>query len=175
MAKKKKQIKIYQKYVMPVLIGIAIVLAMATVVALYAAVKENGNGTYSAKNKSGYVDGHDAVHQVSEFYRLYPAEANSETARKALVSAFGDDNLVFYSQYYQHGFDPMTCSTIMPTKVAASLISAGPVAIVKAHATYPDGMIQDITVRVTVNTGLAIDSITCPGKKGNLPPLTSNL
>lgn len=116
-----------------------------------------------------YVDGSTATDQVEAFYQQY---LNPRTpARDKLIGLYGSHNLVFYSQYYQHGFNPITCSTVDPTKVVASLVSTGPVAHVKATASYANGATADILTTVVLNdNGIQIDSITCPGDKGNLFP-----
>lgn len=124
----------------------------------------------STTSRVPYVDGDDAAEQVGNFYRQYIASADKPEFQKILISGYGDQNLVFYDEYYQHGFDPITCSVAMPTKVTASLVSTGPVAVVNAFATYPDSTRATMKVRVTLSDKLGIDSITCPDPKGNLPP-----
>jgi len=125
------------------------------------------------KSKVAYVDGDSATDQVASFYKQY-IDARSTTAfRTTLIEAAGDKNLSFYSQYYLHGFDPITCSSVMPSKVTTSLVSTGPVANVNAIEDFSDGTKLTIKATVVLNDKLAIDSITCPGAKGNLPPSSS--
>ena len=58
----------------------------------------------------------------------------------------------------------------MPVKVTASLAAAGPIAIVNATAEYPDNSKAAIIAKVVLSDeGMNIDSVTCPGDKGNLP------
>lgn len=113
-----------------------------------------------------YVDGEAAADQVENFYQQY---LNPRTlSKRMLVEGYGNKNLAFYYDYYQHGFDPIVCSTEVPVEVTASLVSTGPVAVVNALAKYTDGTKSNIVVRVVLNDGMEIDSITCPGDKGNL-------
>jgi hypothetical protein len=128
-------------------------------------------------SKLAHVDGIDATDQVANFYKQYIDTRNIQRIpgyQSRLIEAYGSQNLVFYSRYYQHGFDAITCSTVMPTKVTASLVSTGPMAIVNAVAAFPDGSTAIIKATVVLTDKLAIDSITCPGEKGNLPPPTSS-
>ncbi len=132
----------------------------------------NPNKTPS-QNKPGYVTADAARDQVNNFYQQYlnPRKDKIEESRNAFVSGYGDKNLVFYKDYYQHGFDPIVCSSVMPTTVAVKSVEAGPGAVVNAEAKYPDGSTTNIVLTAVLNTeGFRIDSITCPGTKGNLPP-----
>jgi hypothetical protein len=118
-----------------------------------------------------YVDGATATQQVANFYQQYMNPNTPLALRLKLIEAFGNKNLLFYSEYYRHGFDPITCSAAMPTKVNASLVSTGPVAIVNADLEYPDNTKATIVAKVVLDDeGVSIDSITCPGNKGNLQP-----
>jgi hypothetical protein len=124
-------------------------------------------------SKVPYVDGPDAVAQVANFYSQYIDAHNIQKVpgyHDKLIAAYGNSNLVFYSQYYDHGFDPITCSTVMPQKVTASLVATGPVATVNAVAEYPDDTKSTIIATVVLHDALQIDTITCPGAKGHLPP-----
>lgn len=125
------------------------------------------------KSQLAYVDGGDAVNQVANFYKQYIDPSTSGTFRSVLIKGYGDKNLSFYSQYYLHGFDPITCSSVMPAKVTASLVSTGPVAKVNAKEYFSDGTKLTINTTVVLSDKLAIDSVTCPGSKGNLPPISS--
>ncbi len=78
---------------------------------------------------------------------------------------------MFYSQYYRHGFDPIVCSEVMPTSVTATSVTPGPGATVTATAKYPDGTTANIGLTLVLNNkGFGIDTVTCPGNRGNLPP-----
>ena len=124
-----------------------------------------------SKSRLAYVDGNEATDQVANFYRQYIKPGATPAFQKFLIKGYGTNNLLFYTVYYQHGFDPVTCSTTMPIKVTAALVATGPVATVKAVAEYPDHSKGNIVARVVFDDrGLNIDAVTCPGTKGNLPP-----
>lgn len=117
-----------------------------------------------------YVDGEEATQHVQSFYEQYIKTAD-QNRRKLLVSMSGSKNLVFYNDYYKHGFDPITCSSVSVKIITASLISTGPVAHIAAKIDYVDGSASEIKASVVLNDdGLKLDSITCPGDKANLPP-----
>lgn len=169
--KTNKQTTSLRKYYPHIIIVLAVLLVAVTGWALHE--RGTNKNPLPTKSRLAYVDGNDAVAQVSNFYKQYLADANNPAFQKRLISVSGDQNLVFYNDYYQHGFDPITCSTDTPTSVTASLVSTGPVATVNALATYPDHTTANITVKVTLTDRLNIDSVTCPDTKGNLPPATS--
>ncbi len=138
-----------------------------------AFTKYNPNRTPS-DNVPGYITVDEARGQVKGFYEQYlrPRESNSPVSRQAIIRSYGTKNLLFYSQYYQHGFDPIVCSTTMPSNVTTKNVTPGAGALVTAEARYPDGSTADIDVTLVLNRdGFGIDTITCPGDKGNLPPL----
>ena len=125
------------------------------------------------ENKPGYITADEARSQVNNFYQqyLHPKADTPDQSRQLYIRGYGDKNLVFYSQYYQHGFDPIVCSTIMPTSVTATSIQPGAGAVVNAKADYPDGSTATIVLTLVLNIeGFRIDSITCPGDKANLAP-----
>ncbi len=125
------------------------------------------------QNTPGYITASEARDQVNNFYEQYlnPNKNSVENSRNITVEGFGSKNLVFYREYYQHGFDPIVCSAVMPTSVTATSVRPGPGAVVHATASYPDGSTADITLtEVLNNEGFKIDTITCPGDKGNLLP-----
>jgi hypothetical protein len=137
------------------------------------ASQKYGSNKTPTQNTPGYITADAARDQVDNFYRqyLHPRKGAPEESRKAFVSTYGDKNLVFYSNYYQHGFDPIVCSSIMPASVTAMNVQPGAGAIVKAEAKYPDDSTANITLTLVLNSeGFRIDSITCPGVKGNLLP-----
>jgi hypothetical protein len=171
MAKKKNQTSPSQKYYLHIIITLAMLLVAVTAWALHE--RQAGELPYPTTSRLAHIDGNDAVAQVANFYKQYLADASNATFQGRLVSTYGSQNLAFYDNYYQHGFDPITCSTTLPTSVSASLASTGPVAAITAHATYPDHTTANITVRVILTDRLEIDSITCPAPMGNLPPTTS--
>ena len=118
-----------------------------------------------------YVDGSDATEQVANFYRQYINPRTTPAFQKYLINGYGNNNLRFYTDYYQHGFDPVTCSTTLPIKVTAALVSAGPVATVNAIAEYTNNTKDNIVARIVLDDqGIKIDSIACSGNKGNLLP-----
>ena len=117
-----------------------------------------------------YVDGDAAVQQVESFYKNY-TKPSLESKKDKIIEIFGSDNLEFYYEYYRHGFDPITCSTSVPTKLSHSLRSTGPVATINTSAEYEDGSTATIQSRVVLSDdGMDVDSVSCPGEKGNLPP-----
>lgn len=154
------------------LLGVGILALFLIVIAgwvTYGIVSSNKKEEANRPNHiAPYVDGQVAKEQVENFYVQYinPNLAN----RKKLVQQAGNSNLVFYYDYYQHGFDPIVCSTVMPTKVTTSLQSTGTAALVNVNASYPDGSQQKILARVVFGDGIDVDSITCPGDKGSLLP-----
>lgn len=126
------------------------------------------------QNTPGYITEDEASNQVNGFYEQYLSSKKNipEESRKAnLIDSYGTKNLVFYSKYYQHGFDPIVCSVDMPTSVKATNVRPGPGALVTAEAKYPDASTANIDLTLVFNNaGFGIDTITCPGNKGNLPP-----
>lgn len=125
------------------------------------------------QNTPGYITVESARDQVNNFYQqyLHPGDNEPEKRRNILVSNYGDKNLVFYKTYYRHGFDPIVCSAIMPTSVTVADIQPGASATVTAKVVYPDGATENIDLTLVLNAeGFRIDTITCPGDKGNLPP-----
>jgi hypothetical protein len=134
--------------------------------------KYNPNKT-PTQNTPGYITADAARDEVNNFYQQYihPKTGVQEASREAFIKAAGSKNLMFYSEYYQHGFDPIVCSSVMPTSVTVTSIQPGPGAAVKAEAKYPDGSTATIDLTLVLNIdGFKIDTITCPGAKGNLPP-----
>ena len=174
MAKKSKSTK---RPRVALLVILAIALLIFILIAGWAAYRAEPNEKVSmpqTKSKFAYVDGNNAATQVENFYKQYTNLGNIQRIpgyRQGLITSFGSENLVFYSKYYQHGFDPINCSDVMPTTVTTSLISTGPVANINAFAVYPDKTKATIKARVVLNeNGLKIDSIACPDDKGNLLP-----
>lgn len=125
------------------------------------------------QNTPGFITVESVRDQVNNFYQqyLHPKGQDQEKWRNILVSNYGSKNLVFYKTYYKHGFDPITCSSTMPISVTTTKIQPGPGAMAKAEATYSDGSTVNIDVTLVIGTeGFKIDTITCPGDKGNLTP-----
>jgi len=160
-----------------------IVRTIAIIVALIAIVvsgfvgyriayqKYNPNKS-PTQNTPGYITADAARDQVDNFYQqyLHPRKETPEASRRVYVSGYGSKNLMFYRNYYQHGFDPIVCSSVMPTSVTATSVKPGMGAEVTALAKYPDGSTADIVLTEVINIeGFKIDTITCPGDKGNLP------
>lgn len=172
MANKTQAPSTWHRYTSQIIIALVALLIAAASWATFEATKDHDS--LPTKSKMAYIDSNDAVDQVSNFYRQYLDNAAKPDIQKELVGAYGSQNLVFYNDYYQHGFNPITCSIDTPTNVTATLVSTGPVATVKALATYPDHSTATITAKVTLTDALKIDSITCPGTKGNLPPVSAN-
>jgi hypothetical protein len=148
--------------------ALALILIVIAGLVTYGIVSSNKKEEANRpKHVAPYVDGQIAKDQVENFYVQYinPNLVN----RRKLVQQAGNSNLVFYFDYYQHGFDPIVCSTVMPTKVTTSLQSTGTAALVNVNASYPDGSQQKMLARVILGDGVDIDSISCIGEKGNLP------
>jgi len=172
MATKTKQSTLQKTYSSPIVIALVILVLGLGSWGIHETSRNHSS--LPTTSRLAHVDGNDAVDQVSNFYRQYLQNTAKPDIQKGLIGAYGDQNLAFYNDYYQHGFNPITCSTETPTSVTASLVSTGPVATVKALATYPDHTTAIITAKVVLSDKLAIDSITCPGDKGNLPPDSTN-
>jgi hypothetical protein len=135
----------------------------------YASKSKNDDNL--PKHVIPYVDGSAAVDHVNNFFQSYLNPKNTSERDAVLVKSFGDKNLVFYSQYYRHGFDPIICSTVKPVSATATLVSTGPVAVVNVKAVYSDHTVQDIASTVVLNNdGMLIDSVVCPSDKANLLP-----
>ena len=121
-----------------------------------------------------YIDGDEALRHVESFYHSYTlSNPKLAESKKKTVEIFGSKNLEFYYAYYQHGFDPITCSVLMPNKITSRLDRTGPIALIKSIEEYADGSKQEIQNTVVLNNdGMEIDSVSCPGNKGNLLPKT---
>lgn len=127
------------------------------------------------ENKTGYITTNEARNMVDNFYQqyLHPKKESPDEYRKLYVNGWGSKGLAFYNEYYRHGFDPIVCSSVMPTSVVAQSIETGAGAAVIAEAKYPDGSTENIVITLVLNIdGFKIDTITCAGDKGNLPPST---
>lgn len=148
-----------------------LILVVAGVVGYYIGLRHNNPNAIPSQNKVGYVISQEATDQVTDFYRQYINSSTASEFRRVLLNGYGSKNLVFYDAYYQHGFDPIVCSSVMPIKVNVSHTIPGPVATVDVAVEYPDHSTAALTATVVINNeGLKIDSITCPGARGNLPP-----
>jgi hypothetical protein len=177
----KKSTSSKQTYILPTIKSplSLVVVALITIVLSgfvgyrLAYQKYNPNIT-PTQNTPGYIAADAARNQVNNFYQqyLHPKKETPEESRNVYVSHYGDKNLVFYKAYYQHGFDPIVCSSVVPTSVTATSVQPGAGAVVDAEAKYPDGSTANIVLTLVLNAeGFRIDSITCPGDKGNLPPI----
>lgn len=144
---------------------VVVLVALLVGFLLSSSKKEVDN---TPKNVAPHVDGKIASDQVNSFYQQYISPQTPN--KRKLVQLAGTENLLFYYDYYQHGFDPIVCSAVMPTKVAAALGVTGTTAIVNVTATYPDATTQVIAVRVIFDKGVDIDAVKCPGQKGALSP-----
>ena len=123
------------------------------------------------QSRPGYIISQQASEQVADFYSQYIKPSYSSSVREQFVASYGSQNLVFYNSYYQHGFDPIVCSTVMPIAVIVAAVTPGPEAIVVVSATYPDHSVAKWTASVVIDRqGLRVDAITCPGNEGNLAP-----
>lgn len=170
MAKKTSQQK-YRPLTMAVVV--LVFTALSGFVGYRLAYQKYHPDKIPAQNTPGYITADAARDQVNNFYQQYvnPRKDDPEEWRKIFVNNYGSKNLVFYSKYYQHGFDPIVCSSVMPSSVTATSIQPGAGAVVDAEAKYPDGSTANIDLTLVLNIeGFKIDSITCPGDKGNLPP-----
>jgi len=154
-------------------LSIAVAVTVLGILIGYGFGLNKGRNDTPKQNTPGYITAESARNQVNNFYQQYlqSREGDSDKWRNMLVSNYGDKNLVFYKTYYQHGFDPIVCSATMPTSVTVTDVKPGAGATVKAKAIYADGSTAAIDVTLVINAeGFRIDTITCPGDKGNLPP-----
>lgn len=158
------------------IITLVIVLVAVTLSGLTGygiAYKKYNPNTIPTKNIPGHITAEEARNQVNGFYEQYlnPKKNNPEESRQAYIASYGTKNLMFYSKYYKHGFDPIVCSTIMPKSVKIKNVQPGAGALVKVEATYPDNSTASIDLSLVLNNeGFGIDTITCSGDKGSLPP-----
>jgi len=169
--KRKNQITKYQKLAY---ISVMIVVALVFGIGGYYVGSKNDD-TYKdpSGNRAGYIIGQQAAAQVNNFYQQYIKDYNKPEFYNQLLRGYGSDNLIFYNSYYQHGFNPITCSTLAPTRVTVASATPGTVATVLANLTYSDSSTSTLKSTVVINNdGIKIDSILCPGDKGNLPPKT---
>lgn len=173
---KKEKTSTQQKKPFIVAITIALIAVVLSGAAGYSLAYNRYNPSNTpTKNTLGYITEEEARGQVNGFYEQYlnPRKDTPEESRKAYINSYGTKNLMFYSVYYQHGFDPIVCSRVMPTSVTAKDVQPGAGASVTAKAGYPDGSTANINLTLVLNNeGFGIDTITCPGDKGNLPPQT---
>lgn len=171
---KKKNPSIWQnKLYMFSVVSVMVATALGGSVGYGLAYGKYNPGNLPVQNTPGYITSDEARNQVNNFYQqyLHPKKETPEASRETYIQNWGSSNLVFYSRYYRHGFDPIVCSSVMPTSVIATDVQSGAGAEVKAKATYPDGSTADIALTLVLNLeGFRIDTITCPGDKGNLPP-----
>lgn len=172
--KKKSQTRQSRKYVIAAAVVLAIALLMFLIIGIRRAVHQHDAYKNLPKHTMPYVDGKAAVEQVQSFYDNY-TEPNrsriSDSYKTLTVKVFGSDNLEFYYKYYLHGFDPIICSNVMPNTITAKLESTGPVAIVNVTLSYAGNYTETVKATVVLNNdGMVVDSITCPGDRGNLPP-----
>lgn len=170
----KKSIFFRYTHKLPAITVLALLVVIASGSAGYQfAYQQYNSNKIPTQNTPGYITVDAARNQVNNFYQqyLHPKKYTPEKSRKIYVSLYGDKNLMFYREYYRHGFDPIVCSSVMPTSVTATSVQPGASAVVNAEAKYPDGSTANIVATLVLNNeGFRIDSITCPGAKGNLPP-----
>ena len=172
MKTKKKSIQKNQPFIITLVVALIATTLSGLVGYSLAYGKYNPNKT-PTQNTPGYITEEEARGQVKGFYEqyLHPRNGTPEGLRQALIHSYGTKNLTFYSRYYQHGFDPIVCSTVIPMGVKVKSVQPGAGALVKVEATYPDNSTANIDVTLVLNNeGFGIDTITCPGDKGNLPP-----
>lgn len=151
---------------------VVVVIVLTGYLGYYIGTNKHDDGL-PLENTPGYITADAARDQVNNFYQQYlnPKKQNPEASRELYISQYGDKNLVFYSKYYKHGFDPIVCSSIMPISVTALRVQPGAGAEVTAEAKYEDGTSANIDLTLVLNNeGFKIDTITCSGIKGNLPP-----
>lgn len=141
----------------------------------YVGAHKNNTAASSSQNRPGYVAAQEAREQVDNFYAQYIQTSGRPESQRKILASYGSRNLEFYNDYYQHGFNPITCSPATPVKVTVLQATAGPTAKVTVRVEQPDGQDQTLVATVVVNDqGLKIDSIACSGDRGNLPPSTQD-
>lgn len=103
---------------------------------------------------------------VKTFYTAYIKNSSPD-----LIKQYGTSNLVFYSQYYQHGFNPIVCAQSTPDSIQVTTNkSTDGIANLTVTELYTDSPSKGtISVNVVNQGGLKIDSLTCGGTLGNLP------
>ncbi len=117
----------------------------------------------------------DAVKLVNGLYTDYIKNVGTLAATDTVLQKYGTSNIVFYSKYYQHGFDPIICAQDSPTSVKVTgNTSANGVATVSVQEVFGSGNLN-ISVNVVNQGGLKVDSLTCPGSLGNLPAPPANI
>lgn len=168
----KKQISLTRKHNSLLLVLVVVAVAIVFGVGGYYLRSSEVNAYKDPSgNTAGYVIARQAEGQVKNFYRQYIKEYNNSKFLLRDVQGYGSDNLAFYNSYYQHGFNPITCSSLAPVAVNISKTTPGTVATVYADLEYSDHSTSTVKATVVINNdGIKIDSITCPGDKGNLPP-----
>src|SRR6185369_703714 len=135
--KKKTPIKQNRPFMITVVVAL-VATVLSGFVGYHLAYQKYNPSTIPTQNTPGYITADAARDQVNNFYRqyLHPRKDAPEESRKAFVSAYGDKNLAFYRDYYQHGFDPIVCSSAMPTSVTATSVQPGVGAVVNVEAKY---------------------------------------
>jgi hypothetical protein len=167
--KRNNQITKYKKreYIF-IIIVVAIVFGIG---GYYAGSKSHDIYKDPSGNNAGYIVGQQAAAQVNNFYQQYIKDYNKPEFYNQLLRGYGSDNLIFYNLYYQHGFNPITCSSLAPTTITVVRATPGTVATVLANLTYSDSSTSTLKSTVVINNdGLKIDSVSCSGNKANLPP-----
>lgn len=147
------------------------ILATAVVFAVcgYMVGNHKTKNTTPSINTPGYVTTNEARDEVSNFYEQYIVPGITPERKSVLLDGYGDKNLAFYVKHYQPGFEPLFCSTQVPTKVSVISAHGGPTGLVNATATFPDNTTETMTLELVLNRqGFKIDSIACAGSKANL-------
>jgi hypothetical protein len=127
--------------------------------------------TAVSKSLPGMVNLADATQFTKDFYDTYFKNVPVNNGQISTVQKYGTSNLEFYYNYYQHGFDPIVCAEATPTSVTAKGIStSNGVASVDITENYGSGGPVLIHAQVVFRDSLKIDSVSCTGNDGNLPP-----
>ena len=128
------------------------------------------NSELAAANQNSVVNLTDATQLASTFYNAYLKSVPVSGGTTTTIQKYGTANLLFYSKYYQHGFDPIVCAQSLPTSIQATGKSTGSgiakVSVEEIYGTSGDN--AAVSVNVVNQGGLKIDSVTCPGSLGTL-------
>ncbi len=124
----------------------------------------------SSKSQSGLVNLADAASFVKRFYDEYDNKSTSvDNGQINTIKKYGTSNLLFYYNYYQHGFDPIVCAQISPDSNTSNAVkTSNGVADVDLVQKFENGS-STVHVQVVYRGGLKIDSVACPGAEANLP------
>jgi hypothetical protein len=148
----------------------AAVVVLMSVGAYWWHTSSSRRGSRFPTSTLPHVDGAAAVEHVSSFYGQYLSAAGDARLQMIAVKGFGDANLAFYAEYYQHGFDPLTCSASIPKSVRASLVKSGTSTAVSVTPEFDGHEGKAFTVTVILDDSMHVDSVDCGQGLSHLAP-----